>query len=157
MRGPVATIEVARLVRAPVDHVWEVFTDLSARSQVMSTVDSVELVAGEGFDVGTTWRETRTLPRAEPVVEELRVESMEPPRRCLISAHGADGDYHLDYRFLPRNGHTQMRVSFSTPLPHKFATRVLAVLFGEMVTRVIEGGLRHDLDDLADAMESAAA
>jgi uncharacterized membrane protein len=157
MRDPEATIEVARLVRAPVDHVWQVFTDLSARSQVMSTVDSVEILSGNGFDVGTTWRETRTLPDTEPVVEELTVEALEPPHRCLIFAHGDEGDYRLDYRFQPRNGDTQMRVQFSTPLPDRFTTRVLAVLFGELVTRVIEGGLRHDLDDLADAVESAAA
>lgn len=155
MHGAHSTLEVARLVRAPVEHVWRVFSDLSSRADVMSTVDSVELLTGTEFQVGTAWRETRTL-RDHPVTEELRVVSMEPPYRCALESHGADEDYRVEYEFIPRNGHTRMRIRFDAG-PQPLANRVLAAFFGGMVVRVIEGALRQDLEDLATAIETAAA
>ncbi len=152
-----STIEVARLVRAPVEHVWSVFTDLPARAEVMSTVDSVEILSGDGFEIGTTWRETRTL-RDAPVTETLRVVALDPSSySCVIESRGDDEEYRTTYQFIPRNGHTRARVRFSTALPERLSSRVLVVFFGGMVTRVIEGALRQDLSDLAAAIETAAA
>ncbi|MQA25382.1 MAG: SRPBCC family protein [Micromonosporaceae bacterium] len=155
MRGAHSTIEVARLVRAPVERVWQVFTDLPARAEVMSTVDAVEILSDGTFKVGAAWQETRTL-RAGPVTEQLRVVSMERPHRCAIESHAADEDYRMEYEFTPRNGHTRMWVRFDAS-PQPLANRVLAAFFGGMVARVIEGALRQDLEDLAAASESAAA
>ncbi|MGH3738836.1 MAG: SRPBCC family protein [Micromonosporaceae bacterium] len=157
MPGAHATIEVARLVRAPIDRVWDTFTDLSVRAEVMSTVDSVEPLHGDGFEIGTTWRETRTLRDEAPVTEELRVVELHPYHRCVISARGEGGDYRIAYDFTPRDGHTRVHCRFSTAPPQRLAERVIAVFFGGMVTRVIEGALRQDLADLSTAIEAAAA
>lgn len=135
---------------------WQILTDLPARADVMSTVDSVELLHGEGFEIGTTWRETRTL-RDAPVTEELRVVTLEPPYHFVISAHGEGGEYRLGYRLLARNGHTRINCRFSAAVPERLTDRVLAVFFGGMVNRVIEGALRQDLADLSIAIEAAAA
>ncbi|MGH3731238.1 MAG: SRPBCC family protein [Micromonosporaceae bacterium] len=157
MPGAVSTLEVARLVRAPVDHVWRQFTDIPARDRTMSTVDSVELLSGREFRVGTRWRETRTVFHGEPVTEELRVVSAEPPYRCLIDSHGPGEDYRLGLELTPRHGHTRARLHFETALPERFTTRVLTAFFGGIVLRSIEGVLRQDLEDLAAAVEAAAA
>jgi uncharacterized protein YndB with AHSA1/START domain len=150
------TIEVSRSVPAPVDQVWRVFTDLPARAGLMSTVDSVEMITG-GFGVGTTWRETRTL-RDVPVTEEWRVVSLSPPYRCVISSHGEGEDYQMEYEFTPRAGGTRIRVHFqATPQHPGLAERVLAFFVGGIAAFVAEGTLRQDLEDLAYAVEQAAA
>ena len=157
MPGAVSTIEVARLIRAPVDRVWRVLTDIPARHQVLSAVESVELITGRTFDVGTRWRETRTALWGERVTEELRVISVTPPYRCVIEAQGPHEHYTLEYELTSRHGHTRVRSHFQTALPERFTTRVLTAFFGGIVLRSIEGVLREDLEDIAAAVESAAA
>lgn len=156
MRGVESTIEVTRLVQAPVDQVWRVFTDLPARARLMSTVDSVELLA-DGFQVGTTWRETRTL-RDAAVTEEWRVVSLSPPYRCLISSRGEGEDYEIGYEFTPRPDGTRVRIQFEAAPQHpRLAERMFALFFGGIAAFVIEGTLRQDLEDLALAAEHPAA
>lgn len=156
MKGAESSIEVSRLIPAPVDHVWRVFTDLPARARLMSTVDSVEMLS-QGFEVGTTWRETRTL-RDVPVTEEWRVVSLAPPYRCVISSRGQGEDYEMEYEFAPRPGGTRIRVRFEAAPQHpRLAERMLALFFGGIAASVAEGTLRQDLEDLVVAVEQAAA
>lgn len=156
MRGAGSSIEVSRLVRAPVDRVWRTFTDLSNRARLMSTVDSVDLLTGS-FQVGTTWRETRTL-WDDPVTEEWRVISLSPPYRCLFSSQGQGEDYEIGYEFSPEPDGTRVRVRFEAAPQHpRLAERVLALFFGGIGALVVEGTLRQDLEDLATAVEQQAA
>jgi len=156
MKGAESTIEVSRFIPAPVDRVWRVLTDLPARARLMSTVDSIEMPA-EGFGVGTTWRETRTL-RDVPVTEEWHVESLSPPYRCVISSRGQGEDYQMEYELTPRAGGTRIRVHFQATAQHpRLAERVFTLFFGGIAAFVAEGTLRRDLEDLALAVEEAAA
>jgi uncharacterized protein YndB with AHSA1/START domain len=156
MKGAESTIEVSRLIPAPVDHVWRVFTDLAARARMMSTVDAIEILS-DGFQEGTTWRETRTL-RDVPVTEEWRVVSLSPPYRCVLASRGQGEDYEIGYEFTPRPGGTRIRVHFeATPRQPRLAERVFALFFGGIAAFVAEGTLRQDLEDLAVAVERAAA
>lgn len=156
MKGAESTIEVSRLIPAPVDHVWRVFTDLPARARMMSTVDAIEILS-DGFQVGTTWRETRTL-RDVPVTEEWRVVSLTPPYRCVLASRGQGEDYEIGYEFIPRPGGTRIRVHFeAAPREPRLAERVFALFFGGIAAFVAEGTLRQDLEDLAAAVKQAAA
>ena len=54
-----STVTVTRLVDAPADELWRIFTDLHRRAAVLSTVESIEVLTRAPFGPGTRWREIR--------------------------------------------------------------------------------------------------
>jgi uncharacterized membrane protein len=155
----VSTVEVTRLIDAPVREVWGVFTDLSRRCDWLSTVTRVEVLTPGRFGAGTAWRETRTMPDGGEVTEEFRVDECSPGRRYVVASPGIGADYRMTYTFRAveggrHAGGTEVRaVQDGTPTAP--AARLLALVFGGLAARTVEGALRQDLDDLAAAVASA--
>jgi len=152
-----STVEVERTVNAPVDRVWAVFTNLSARAQLMTTVDGVEVVTSGPFGTGTVWRETRTAPDGEELTEEFRVTACAPGRGFTVASPGIGADYQFHYAFHPieegrHSGGTEVSVVLQGT-PSGAGGRLLALVFGALAARTVEGALRRDLDDLAEAAE----
>ncbi|MDI9916454.1 SRPBCC family protein [Rhodococcus sp. IEGM 1379] len=48
-------------VNAPIGAVWKVVTDLDGAVDTLAGVTHIERLAGEGYAVGTRWRETRKM------------------------------------------------------------------------------------------------
>jgi uncharacterized membrane protein len=152
-----STVEVERTVNAPVDRVWAVFTNLSARARLLTTVDGVEVVTSGPFGTGTVWRETRIAPDGEELTEEFRVTDCAPGRAFTVASPGIGADYQFHYAFTPieggrRIGGTAVSVVLEGT-PSGPAGRLLALVFGALAARTVEGALRRDLDDLAEAVE----
>ncbi|MFT3662886.1 MAG: SRPBCC family protein [Gordonia sp. (in: high G+C Gram-positive bacteria)] len=82
-------ITVTREIAAPVEVIWSVLTDLDAAPTTLTGVTAVERVSGDGYGVGTRWRETRLVLKRE-AVEEMWVDEIDPPRRTVIRSqnHG---------------------------------------------------------------------
>jgi Polyketide cyclase / dehydrase and lipid transport len=150
-----STVAVTRLVEAPVVEVWRVFTDLPSRCEWLSTVTAVELLTSGPFGRGTVWRETRTMADGAEITEEFRVRECEEPTRFVVESPGIGADYRMTYTFVPvtegrhRGGTTVTAVQDGTPTAP--AGRFLALVFGGLAARTVEGALRRDLDDLAAA------
>ncbi|GGL02919.1 SRPBCC family protein [Mangrovihabitans endophyticus] len=148
-----STVAVTRLIEAPVVEVWRVFTDLPRRSEWLSTVSSVEMLTGGRFGAGTVWRETRTMADGGRITEEFRVRECEVPERFVVTSPGIGADYRMTYTFVPviegrhRGGTMVTVVQDGTPTAP--AGRLLALVFGGLAARTVEGTLRRDLDDLA--------
>jgi len=166
-----STVAFSRLIEAPADELWRVFTDLPARPRWLCPVDEVEVLtrqpkpgpAGTGtddsrprrdFGVGTVWRESRTGPTGDAMTEEFAVAEALPPRRLVITSSGDGVDYRTTYTFSPirDRGRTVVTVSHEG-VPVARYGRLLAVLFGGLAARAGEGALRRDLADLAAATE----
>jgi uncharacterized protein YndB with AHSA1/START domain len=150
-----STVAVTRLIDAPPERVWRVFTDLSARTAWLSTVDAVEVLTADPFGAGTRWRETRATPDGTLVTEEFRVEEAYPLQRFTVMSPGIGADYRTTYAVTPvevgrHRGGTLVTViqegSPTTPYG-----RLLALVFGGLAARAVEGALRRDLTDLAAA------
>jgi len=150
-----STVAVTRLVEAPVDEVWRVFTDLPRRCEWLSTVTEVELMTPGPFGRGTVWRETRTMADDAEITEEFRVRDCVVPERFVVESPGIGADYRMTYTFVPvtegrhRGGTMVTVVQDGTPTAP--AGRFLAFVFGGLAARTVEGALRRDLDDLAAA------
>ncbi|MEV4635889.1 SRPBCC family protein [Actinoplanes sp. NPDC049548] len=150
-----STVAVTRLVEAPVVEVWRVFTDLRRRCEWLSTVTRVELLTPGPFDAGTGWRETRTMADGGEITEEFRVRECAVPDRFVVESPGIGADYRMTYTFVPviegrhRGGTMVTVVQDGTPTAP--AGRFLALVFGGLAARTVEGALRRDLDDLAAA------
>ncbi len=165
-----ATVEVTRLVRVPIARVWTVFTDLAARADWLSSVAEVDVLTSGTFGVGTTWRETRTMPDGERITEEFRVLECSAPARLVVSSPGAGVDYRITYTFAPvwaRSSPARRRTRYAARwsgsagatavtvvlegTPNGAARRLLAFVLGGLAARVVSGTLRQDLTDLAAA------
>jgi uncharacterized protein YndB with AHSA1/START domain len=150
-----STVAVSRLVDAPVDRVWAVFTDLASRAEWLSTVDDVQLVTAGPFEAGTVWRETRTMSDGERVTEEFHVQECDPPRRFVVASAGIGAEYRMTYTFAPvevgrHRGGTAVTV-VQDGHPSAPAGRLLAFLLGGLAAAAVEGAFRKDLADLARA------
>ena len=150
-----STVAVTRLVEAPVAAVWQVFTDLPSRCDRLSTVTAVELLTRGPFGAGTGWRETRMMADGGKITEEFRVDECVIPERFVVTSPGIGAEYRMTYTFVPviegrhRGGTMVTVVQDGTPTAP--AGRFLALVFGGLAARTVEGALRRDLDDLAAA------
>ena len=150
-----STVTVTRLIDAPVAQVWRVFTDLSGRCEWLHTVTRVERLTEGPFAAGTVWQETRTMPDGEDVTEEFRVIESAEPERFVVSSPGMGADYRMTYTFEPVTAGRHAGDTMVTVVQDGSATaprgRFLALVFGGLAARTVEGALRRDLDDLAVA------
>ncbi|AGZ46495.1 SRPBCC family protein [Actinoplanes friuliensis] len=150
-----STVAVTRLVEAPVAAVWRVFTDLPSRCAWLSTVTEVEMLTSGPFRAGTVWRETRTMADGGEITEEFHVEECAIPERFVVASPGIGAEYRMTYTFVPiiegrHRGGTMVTV-VQDGSPTAPAGRFLALVFGGLAARTVEGALRRDLDDLAAA------
>lgn len=150
-----STVAVTRLVEAPVVTVWRVFTDLPSRCTWLSTVTAVQMLTPGPFGAGTVWRETRTMADGAEITEEFQVRECVVPERFVVTSPGIGADYRMTYTFMPviegrHRGGTMVTV-VQDGSPTAPAGRFLALVFGGLAARTVEGALRRDLDDLAAA------
>jgi uncharacterized protein YndB with AHSA1/START domain len=155
-----ATVSVTRVIPAPPDTVWRVFTDLPGRVSWLSEVESVELLDPAGLRVGARWRETRVDAQGTAVTAELVVTELEPGRCLTMSLVGAGDFSRMSYRFEPAVGGDAGGTCVTAVVanhPAGLANRLLAFFLGSFAARTAEGHLRDELDELADACLDAEA
>lgn len=146
-------VVVSRDVAAPADHVWEVMTDLERAPQVISAIAEVErLDDGDGFGVGTRWRETRDM-FGRRATEELEVTVVEPGRSYTVEADGGDGVYCSTTTVAPIDEHSSRLSMTFGYRPGGIVPRVLAATVGRLGEGATRKALRRDLDDIAFAAE----
>lgn len=145
---------VAREVDAPAQRVWDVITDLDAAPDVLSGVERVErLDGGHGFDVGTRWRETRTM-FGKQASEEMAVTAIEPPRRYTVVADSGGTAYTSTFAVAPLGDHRcRLTMGFSAQSTGVVG-RVLAATVGRLFLGSTRKALERDLDDIAAAVEA---
>ena len=153
-----ATVAVTRLVQASAEELWQVFTDLPARAGWLSTITRIEVPAPGPVRVGTIWRESHHLPDGTELIEEFRVEEVAAPHRLTVVSSGVGVDYRTAYTFTPvegrrcrRGGWTAVSVVQEGTVTAPYG-RLLALVFGGLAARTVEGALRRDLADLAAAV-----
>ncbi|MDG4791370.1 SRPBCC domain-containing protein [Micromonospora sp. WMMD1102] len=165
-----STVAFSRLIEAPADELWRVFTDLPGRPGWLCQVEQVEVLAqgpgehgqgrGTGLGVGTVWRESRTGPDGRVVVEQFAVREASAPRRLVVGSSGDGVDYLTTYTFAPvpaqRRGRGRTVVTVTHEgVPTGRYGRLLAVVLGGLAARAGEGALRRDLADLAATATAA--
>jgi uncharacterized protein YndB with AHSA1/START domain len=148
-----STVTVTRVIPAPPQVVWRVFTDLAGRPLWLSEVESVELLSD------TRWRETRVDPTGHAVTEELMITEVDPGRSITMTLMGEGEASHLSYVFAPvdvgeHRGGTSVTATVQSR-PHGLANLLMTFFVGEIAARTAEGHLREELDELAAAVLAA--
>jgi carbon monoxide dehydrogenase subunit G len=149
-------IEVTRAIAAPSGIVWAVITDLPNSPQVITGIDSVELLGGpQTFDVGTRWRETRTM-FGKVAIEEMEVSAVTPGTSYSVVAASHGMHYESVFTLQPSGAAgCRLTMTFSGE-PTTAASRAMAATVGRLFTGQTRKALEKDLADIAAAAEARA-
>ena len=148
------SMTVTRTVDAPRKVVWDVITDLDHAPQVMEAISRVERVRGDGFDVGTRWRETRTMFGRE-ATEEMEVTAIDPPRGYVVEADGQGAHYRTEFTLDDEGDGTRVTMTFGAD-PKGVTGRLMAATVGRLFAGATRKAVAADLADVARASEARA-
>ncbi|MFU8874918.1 SRPBCC family protein [Micromonospora sp. SL4-19] len=154
-----STVAVTELIEASAADLWRLLIDLPARADWLSTVGAVEVLTPGRLAPGTTWRETRAQPDGGAQAEEFVVVEAVPARRLVLLSPGIGVNYRITWtlRTVRRRCRACTAVTVrQEAMPTAPSGRLLALLFGGLAARAVEGAFRRDLADLAGAARPPA-
>ncbi len=147
-----STVAVSRTIAAPVDRVWEVFTNIERAADMVSGIERVEVLSDVPFGAGFRWRETRRM-LGQSATEEMWVTNAEQPRFFEAAAASRGTRYLSRYEFAAVPGGTEVRLTFAGT-PENPLTRTMDVTMGWALKGTMAKQVRKDLDELAAVCEA---
>ncbi|MFF0817652.1 SRPBCC family protein [Rhodococcus sp. NPDC003318] len=150
---PTGRISVRRQVAASPDRVWAVLTDIDNAARTLTGVTRIERISGAGYEVGTRWRETRTMFGRE-ATEEMWVAEVDPNRRTVVKARSAGTDYTTVFTLAPAAAGTDLTMTFSADAGSSAFNRLLAATVGRLAMRFTRKAIAADLRDIAARAET---
>lgn len=146
-------VEAQRDIIAELADVWIVLADIDRYAKVLRSVEAIERIEGQGFDVGVSWREHRRfVGRVESHV--LTVTLVDPARRAVIESESGGTLYRTEFTLQPSSVGTRLRVEFAAETRDASALQRMAwTVFGSMGAKATKKALDDDLADFARAVE----
>ena len=148
------TVTVDTQVAAPVERVFEVFTDLEHGAERVSSIQKIEVLTTSGFKLGTRWLETREV-LGQSDSAEMEVTAFERNRTYTITHHKAGTRIDTVFTFEPFEDGTKVRIEFGLET-HGLPPGLLAPLAWASAGTVRDV-LSRDLADLKESMEKQPA
>ena len=143
------------LVVAPIEPVFAVYTDLAKAAERISDITALELLTQGPVGEGTRWRETRVMFKKE-AVEEMWITSFDPPRSYTVEANSHGMRHETLFEFAEEAGGTRVTWTFGgTPLT--LGAKIMAPIFGLMMSGMMKKCLQRDLDALRAVCEQSEA
>lgn len=144
-------IHVHGTIPAPPERVWDVITDVAHADGVLRSVSETELLTEGGYDVGTAWRERRTL-FGHHGPEELTVVESEAPLRTVVEAQVGNDLIRTAYRLTPtgrERDQTRLAMTTTVEMSHRTPiARAWWAMFGGFSYERSRTVLEHDLEDI---------
>lgn len=139
-------------INADRQRVFEVFCDLDNAAANISAITKIEVLAGPAqLNVGTRWRETRTMFGKE-ATEEMSVTAYEQDVSYVAEAESRGAHYRSEYRFTPEGTGTRVDLTFDGA-PLTLGARVAGVI-GALFAGAAKKALHQDLVDLKRVCEA---
>ena len=146
-------VTVHRSIAAPPERVWSVITDLAGSPETITSIDAVDIVHGDEFDVGTTWDETRTM-FGKTVTERMEVTAVDEPNSYVVESDSRGTHYVSTFTLVADADHgSVLTMSFSGE-PSGTAARVFASVMARMFASATRKAIEQDLADIAAAAEA---
>jgi uncharacterized protein YndB with AHSA1/START domain len=143
-------VTVVSQIAAPVERVFEVFTDIEHGAQHVSNIKKIELLTPGGFSLGTRWLETREV-LTQLTTAEMEVTAFEQNRTYTITHHKAGTRIEAVFTFEPNAGGTKVSVEYELD-SHGLPPGLLAPV-GWFVAGTVQDAISHDLRDLKEFAE----
>jgi hypothetical protein len=138
-------------INASIGRVFDVFTDLGQAQANLSGINSLELLDGpEKMQVGTRWRETRTMMGMEST-EEMWVSELTSNKSYAVDAESHGTKYHSEFTFEEVDGGIDVTWMFGGE-PQTVFAKIMS-----LSTALFSGSMKKmlgkDLGDLKIACE----
>lgn len=145
-----ANVVVTEKISAPVEKVFQAFTDLEHGSERVSGIKEIDVMTTHGFSLGCRWREFReVLGRLDEA--EMEVTAFEKNRSYTITHHKAGVRIDTSFTFEAVDGGTKVSIEFGLN-PQGLPPGLLSPIEWAMKGRVREV-LHRDLSDLKTSIE----
>jgi uncharacterized protein YndB with AHSA1/START domain len=139
------TITVATQVAAPVEQVFEMFTDLEHAADHVTNIQKIELLTAGRFELGTRWLETRDV-LGQGKSAEMEVTAFDRNRTYTITQHRMGARIDTVFTFEPFENGTKVRIEVDLE-SHGLPPGLLAPL-GWAVAGKVRDLISGDLADL---------
>jgi carbon monoxide dehydrogenase subunit G len=147
-------LSLTKHIAAPPERVWSILTDLDDSPRTISAITSVErLSADQGLQVGTRWRETRTMFGKE-ATEVMEVTAVDPGSSYVVEAESGNVHYRSRLSVEPSGEGSVLTMTFHGE-PRGALTKFVAATVGKLMQGATRKALAKDLDDIARAAESS--
>ena len=145
-----SSIKVSNEIKAPVDKVFAMFTDIEHGPQHVSTIKHIEMESYGPFRLGMKWRETREVMGRQDDAE-MEVTAYEQNRTYTITHHKGGVRIDTVFTFEPVPAGTRVSIEFALN-PQGLPPGLLSPLEWAIGGRVRDV-LSHDLLDLKQSVE----
>jgi len=138
-------ITVSKIIDAPLDRVFEVFTDLPGAPGRVSAIMKLEVLTDGPIGMGTRFRETRVMFKKE-ATETMEFIDFDPPRSYTVEANSCGCHYETSFRFEPHDGGTKVTAVFSWQA-RSFMAKLMSPL-GKLMGSMCIKAFNKDLGEL---------
>ena len=146
-----ASIIVSTHVSAPLERVFEVYTDIEKAEERIPAITKLEMLSEGPFGNGTRWRETRVIMKKE-ATEEMWVTGFRPPQSYTVEAQSHGTLYETLFQFEPEGDGTKVSWTFKGT-PQTFGAKLAALIFGLFFKGMMKKCMLGDLEALRDVCE----
>jgi uncharacterized protein YndB with AHSA1/START domain len=147
-----ASVTVSAYIAAPVERVFEVFTDIEGSAGRVSNIQRIEMLTLGGARLGARWLETRSVPGGSGTAE-MEITSLEQNRNYTITHHKAGVRIDGRFSFKPvAGGGTHVEVEFALAGDGRPPGTVAPVWW--TIAATVRDVLTRDLDDLKGCIEN---
>ena len=143
---PMAGFEITRTVNAPVERVFEVFTDLDGMWQRCKDIVKIERVTVGPVGTGTVFKETRTVFGREST-ETMKFTEFQPPNRWVICGNSCGTLFTTSFDLQPEGSGT--RVIVNTRVKPLNPLAWILALFTPLLMGTLKRAMNQDLDTLS--------
>jgi hypothetical protein len=149
-----SSLNVSREIAADPIAVWSIVVGMDGWVEAIGAIEAVERLDDlEGFGLGTSWRETRTM-FGKKATEDMEVTEFEDGVRYGTSAESHGSKYYSEIRVDPTDVGCRLSMNFRAEAQTASA-RIADATLGRLFMRATRKALAKDLADIGAAAESA--
>ena len=106
-------LTLKKSVNAPIDKVFNVFSDFSTAAERVKGIESVEILTDGPIAKGTRFTETRIM-FGKSSTEEMEITEFELNKRYTVEADSCGAHFQTEFRFEPNGVTTNVEMEMNT-------------------------------------------
>lgn len=148
-----SSITVSRIIDAPPSTVFAHATNVENWAEIVPAIDQVEMLTPGPVQVGTRFRETRTL-MGRQATEEMEFLELDVPNKYVLGAQSHGCRYRTEFVLTPEGGGTKLTMVFHAEAL-TFMAKVMTVLMKPFMKKLADV-CGKDLDAIKAHIEASA-
>lgn len=140
--------------KAPVERVFDVFTDLRNAAGRIEGITELEVLTDGPVGRGTRFRETRMMFK-KSWTEEMEITDFEPNGAYVVGCESCGSAYATTFRFSPDDGGTRVDLDWEWK-PLTFVAKLMSPM-GKLMSGSMTKCFEADMNDLRRVIEEGDA